>query len=346
MNVPLVCVCIPCYNAEKTILDTLASIQAQTYSNIEIHVFDNASTDSTIRLVQSIQDEGILIHTSEETGTAESNFTRCLNLGKGRYTAIYHSDDRYAPTIVEKEVRYLEANNGTSGVLTFATQIDPEGRNLKTYLAPSSLGMKLGDAKSFTAAELCQAVLMHDNFLFCPSAMMRTEVCLNEISTWRGDLFKSSADLDVWLRLAAFNHLALINEPLLFYRISDVQWTAEYRRNRKVRADTFLVLEYWLNKPEIRKSLTDSDFENYQKLLKHDAVGLILNAVQSNDYCFARKIWANELTLNMFWWLLKIRTTKDFKFYILAVILQLTLLPVMGSKFRLLFLRFLGKIRL
>jgi hypothetical protein len=269
-----------------------------------------------------------------------------LNLGKGEYTAIFHSDDIYSPTMVEKEVRYLEANKDTSGVLTFATQIDAEGGHLKTYIAPSSLGMKLGDAKSFTAAELFKAILIHDNFLFCPSALMRTDICLSQIGSWRGDLFKSSADLDVWLRLASINHLALINEPLLFYRISDVQWTAKYRRNRKVRADTFLVLEYWLKNEKITQFLTDVDRVNYQKLKRQDALGCVLNAINNDDLLYAKKVWVKEDCFSIIKAFPQLKTTRDLKFIALSSVLYLILFPVVGVFFKIIFISCLSKLRL
>ena len=125
MENPLVCICIPCFNADKTIVETLGTLRKQTYLNIEIHVFDNASTDTTVECVKKIADKRIQIHLADgSSGDPESNFTRCLNLGRGDYTAIFHADDLYDPSIVEKEVKILEANKDISGVLTFATQID------------------------------------------------------------------------------------------------------------------------------------------------------------------------------------------------------------------------------
>ena len=138
MESPLVCICIPCFNAEKTITETLGSLRKQTYQNIEIHVFDNASTDATLVRVKEIGDKRIHIHRAAGAGgDAESNFTRCLNLGRGEYTAVFHADDLYDPSIIEKEVLFLENNKDTSGVLTFARQIDDKGRLGKTYLAPA-----------------------------------------------------------------------------------------------------------------------------------------------------------------------------------------------------------------
>jgi len=350
MNQPLVCICVPCFNAEKTILETLETICNQTYKNIEIHMFDNASTDKTVWVIRTITDKRIYIHEAESTGNAESNFTRCLNLGRGNYTAIFHADDLYAPNIIEKEVRLLEKNKDTSGILTFATQIDDQGRLGKTYLAPASMNMQEGDALSFDVVTLFKTVLESDNFLFCPSAMIRTNVCIDEIKIWKGEEFKSSADLDVWLRLAAYNHIALINEPLLFYRVSENQWTAEYRKKRKVRADIFLVLEHWLKEKKIKQSMTKIDMVNYRKLHRYDALGCMLNAMRDNEITLAKDILTNEGSFSVASELMQVRTARDVKFFMLSsglkLLLLLLLLPMTGWVLRPVFLKYLGKVRL
>lgn len=58
-DLPLVCICIPTYNAEATIRETLASILGQTYSNLVIHISDNASTDGTLMVVESMRDSRV-----------------------------------------------------------------------------------------------------------------------------------------------------------------------------------------------------------------------------------------------------------------------------------------------
>jgi len=346
MNQPLVCICVPCFNAESTIAETLETLQAQTYTNIEIHIFDNASTDKTIEIVSAIVDDRIQMHQAESTGNAESNFTRCLNLGRGDYTTIFHADDLYAPDIIEKEVQFLEKNEGVAGALTFATQINELGSLGKTYLAPKSLNMKEGEARLFDVVAIFKAVLENDNFLFCPSAMIRTRVCVEYIKAWRGEEFKSSADLDVWLRLAAYNHIALLNAPLLFYRISDTQWTAGYRKKRKIRSDIFLVLDYWLKNDGIKQSMANVDMINYQKLQRYDALACMLNAVRDNEISLAKDIWMREGSFSVARELMQIKSSRDMKFFMLSSGLKLMLLPVIGWILRPVFLKYLGKVRL
>ena len=62
---PLVSICIPVFNGEKTIAKTIDSLINQTYKNIEIIVIDNCSSDATVKIVQEFNDARIKIIRSE-----------------------------------------------------------------------------------------------------------------------------------------------------------------------------------------------------------------------------------------------------------------------------------------
>lgn len=107
-QVPLVCICVPTYNAAITIRETLHSILSQTYKNLVIHISDNSSTDTTLKIVESMDDPRLRIHRQQKNIGAEGNFENCIRLGEGKYTAIFHADDIYEPEMVAKEVAFLE----------------------------------------------------------------------------------------------------------------------------------------------------------------------------------------------------------------------------------------------
>ena len=97
----LVSICIPVYNAEKTIGKTIASIVNQTYKNIEIIVVDNCSSDSTVKIVQTFNDPRIsLILNDVHFPSAELNWNRCFQYMNGEFMAIFHADDVYLPDMI------------------------------------------------------------------------------------------------------------------------------------------------------------------------------------------------------------------------------------------------------
>ena len=273
-NFPLVCICVPTYNATATVRETLESILAQTYPNLVVHVSDNASTDETLQVIEAIADSRVHIHRNEVNVGGEGNFTRCIQLAEGKYTAIFHADDLYESDMVSRQVAFLESNADICAVFTAATTIDESGVSHGEIGNPPSCAH--GVEARYNFKNLLQTILLHHNFLICPSAMVRTEVYKNEIKEWGGSLFKSASDVDTWLRLANFYQIAVLNEPLMRYRISSAQFSNRIR-SRIEQADFFLVMDHYLTKPDVVSFLSKQDFQHYAWLRRHECVARAIN---------------------------------------------------------------------
>lgn len=272
-NLPLVCICIPTYNAAATIAETLKSILAQTYGNFVVHISDNASTDNTLKVIETIVDKRVTIHKYTENVGAEGNFTRCIDLATGKYTAIFHSDDIYEPDMVIKQVAYLEVNLDVGSVFTQAVTIDEQG------VPFGFIGGVPGSSSKVTClnfSQLLKTMLLHHNFLVCPSVMVRTVIYKDVIKAWGSSIFKSASDVDTWLRLARFQSIAVISEKLMRYRISRAQYS-HLNRNRTERADFFLVTDYYLALTDVRSFITRDDLRHYGWLERHERVALAFN---------------------------------------------------------------------
>ena len=101
-TLPLVSISIPAYNAERYILETIESILAQDYPNIELLVQDNHSTDGTWALLQELaaQHPQISIQQNEHTVHVVANFNRVINRAKGDFVMVMGSDDLLNPSFV------------------------------------------------------------------------------------------------------------------------------------------------------------------------------------------------------------------------------------------------------
>lgn len=291
---PLVCICVPTYNAARTVRETLESILVQTYPNLVVHVSDNASTDDTVEIIQSIADSRITLHRHDKNVSGEGNFNRCIQFAEGKYTAIFHADDIYEPDIVAKQVTFLEENSDVGAVFTVAATIDEQGRPTGFIGNPPS-GIRSGVAR-FNFLELLQAMLLHHNFLVCPSVMVRTEIYKNEIKEWGSSLFMSASDVDTWLRLASKRLVAVLSEPLMRYRISRAQFS-DGIRNRIERADFFLVMDNYLARPEVRNCITKDDLRHYGWLERHERVSRAFNL-----FVLGRFAEAKALLSGVFCW--------------------------------------------
>jgi len=278
---PLVSICIPTYNSGATLGETLASVIGQSHPRLEILVVDNASIDNTIEVASRFDDPRIRIHRNAENIGAEGNFNRCIELAGGAYTAIYHADDLYTARMVAEQVDFLERHPEAGGVLTEAVVIDGRGREKGAISFPAELGRK--GAADVDFPELLSALLRHSNFLICPSAMVRTAVYKNDIKGWRGELFGSSADLDIWLRIARRSRLGLLPAKLMKYRVSDAQYSAKVRYQTE-RADFFRVMDHYLEQDDVRAMVTRADLDNYQKLVRRDMVMRAANLFLMGDF--------------------------------------------------------------
>lgn len=270
---PLVCICIPTYNAAATIKETLDSILSQSYPNLVVHISDNASIDDTVRIIEQINDPRITIHKTDNNLGAEGNFTQCIQLAEGKYTAIFHADDLYKPDMVAKQVAFLENNPNISAVFAGADTIDERGA---VFGAMGKVPGTKSLVSFFDFQHLLQAMLLHHNFLICPSAMARTEIFKDGIREWGNKIYKSSSDVDVWLKLAKIGPIAVLGEKLMGYRISKAQFSDRIR-NRTERTDFFIVMDNYLAQPEVRSFITQSDLRHYQWLERHERVARAFN---------------------------------------------------------------------
>ncbi|MBP5656237.1 glycosyltransferase family 2 protein [Candidatus Saccharibacteria bacterium] len=98
---PLVSIIIPCYNSAKTLNSTLKTVLAQSYTNLEIIVVSDGSTDETVKIAKSIKDPRIQVIEKKNGGVSTAR-NAGLDVAKGQFVMFVDSDDRIAETMVEK----------------------------------------------------------------------------------------------------------------------------------------------------------------------------------------------------------------------------------------------------
>ncbi|KIM09154.1 MAG: hypothetical protein KU28_00490 [Sulfurovum sp. PC08-66] len=273
---PLVCICVPNYNNEKTLSQTLDSLVNQTYPNIIIKVFDNASTDGSIEILRAYEAKYPYLHViqNETNIGGEANFTKCIENMEGDYSAVYHSDDLYLPQMVESQVDFLENHLDCVAVSTHAQTID--GNSTLTgerYLPDEYTHQKFKIFDDEIA--LLKTTLKHGNIITCPSVMARCDVYKNKIAFWNGKEYLTSADLDVWLRLASYGKFAFLTTALMQYRVSESSYSYNLARIRVDRGDIFLVLDAYIDR--YKNALEKSDFVHYKFQKFKDNLSVMLN---------------------------------------------------------------------
>lgn len=129
-NMPLVSVIIPAYNAEKFIAQTIDSVISQTYSNWELIVVNDGSTDNTLHIVQtySNNDHRISFISKPNTGVSDTRNTGIAK-AKGDYIGLLDADDVWLPINLEKKITVLKENPSIDFVFSNMYQADKNLEN-------------------------------------------------------------------------------------------------------------------------------------------------------------------------------------------------------------------------
>lgn len=127
----LVSIITPTYNCGKFIARTIESVLAQTYSNWEMIIVDDCSTDNTREVVEEYikNDNRIKYVILEKNSGAAVARTRAMELAKGSYMAFLDSDDLWLPYKLQRQIGWMEEND-YSFTCTAYDQIDEEDRPL------------------------------------------------------------------------------------------------------------------------------------------------------------------------------------------------------------------------
>jgi glycosyltransferase involved in cell wall biosynthesis len=133
-DTPLVSVCIPVFNGERYIHETLTCVLNQTYKNIEVIISDNCSTDSTLQIVRDFADPRIKIFSNERNMGVKYNYIKAFSYGQGKYLSFLSADDGMDLTTIEKGVAIMESEKYKSVglVSSYIKIIDDNGKHLYT----------------------------------------------------------------------------------------------------------------------------------------------------------------------------------------------------------------------
>lgn len=232
---PKVSVLIPSYNHARFLPAALQSVFDQTYTDYEIVVVDDGSTDGSVELLRSYGDR-IRLFTQSNRGTYPT-LNRCIAESRGEYLAILNSDDLWAPTKLEKQVAMLDAHPQVGLVHTGGHFIDAEGR----ILPGNPLGFEWPRTPT---GNIIEALVRH-NKIIASSVMIRRE-CFERLGGFREDLF-GSGDWEMWFRVALEYDIGYIDEPLTMYRVHGANASFQHRRvyedDVKVRTETIHACE-------------------------------------------------------------------------------------------------------
>jgi glycosyltransferase involved in cell wall biosynthesis len=213
---PLISVAMPVYNGEKYLAEAVDSILAQTFTDFELIIIDDGSTDNSLSVLQAYQKRDSRIRLiSRENKNLVATLNEIIDLARGKWVARMDQDDIALPQRFERQLEWL-----------YSTSADISGSWVQRF--------GTSDRRVVRLSQTDEAVKME--MLFCspfvhPSVMMRTLLIkrLRYKSLW-----EKAEDYDLWER-AAEAGWKMTNAPevLLLYRVHKSQISTKVSAQQK-----------------------------------------------------------------------------------------------------------------
>lgn len=107
----LVSIIMPAYNCERYIRQSIDSVLSQTYTNWELLIVDDCSTDSTADIISSYTDPRIHYQRNDQNRRCAYTRNQAIRQAKGRYIAFLDSDDMWKPEKLERQIAFMQTHN-------------------------------------------------------------------------------------------------------------------------------------------------------------------------------------------------------------------------------------------
>ena len=212
----IVSVCIPVYNGEDYIEETIRSVLSQTYQNFRLIISDNCSTDNTKEIVLGFKDPRISYSRNEKNLGLVGNSNRCLELADGDYVYYIHHDDIMRPDNLERKVRILDQHPSVGFVHSDVGLINQHGKHLGLTMFDASQDYIKEGTTIFEQYILNMPI---GASIFIGAVMARRE-CYVKVGKFNPKI-SDAFDSEMWMRLLLFFDVACIGEKLVDYRLHD-----------------------------------------------------------------------------------------------------------------------------
>jgi glycosyltransferase involved in cell wall biosynthesis len=228
---PLVSVCIPVYNSEHHLADTIRSVLAQTLEDFELIIVDDCSTDRSLEVARSFADPRIRLSVNGKNLGGAANWERTCAAASGTFVKLLCGDDLIYPNCLALQVEAF-GHPGSQVALVASRRdiIDSSGRVLlaRRGLAGMPTVVRGEDA-------IRRAVRSGTNPFGEPACVLMRRNLLDRARPFR-PLTQYMMDLDMWCRLLSYGDLYAIQEPLAAFRVQNQSWSHAVARHQSVHA--------------------------------------------------------------------------------------------------------------
>ena len=277
---PKVSICIPNYNYGNYIGDAIQSVLDQSFTDFELIIVDNCSTDDSENVIQKFTDRRIKYFKNETNIGAIRNCNKCVYLAKGEYIFLLHADDQMMPNLLEKEAKILDEHPNVG--LVCSSYI------LKTGTYTKSVASSNNDYIADGIDEFKKHIVK--GYLVWATMMTRRD-CYETIGLYDENM-QYAVDGDMIVRILLKYDLAYVSKPMICRTSHGNSWGNSYNDYYKMNMAMIdrikLLRKTFTNLPANLINLTHLE----RLAMKNLAKGCILSAffnIKSGEIFMARK---------------------------------------------------------
>lgn len=259
----LISVIIPVYNAEKSLKETIDSLMAQTYQNFEAIFIDDGSTDASVEVIKSYDDNRITVLKQINSGSATAR-NNGISAANGDWIAFLDADDVWFPEKLMKQYQSVKNGYWSYTDSYFLGGVFPENTS-----TASLSGHFSGDVF---------LELIKRNFIGTSTVIVR-KIILVECGSFSVDM-KALQDWDCWLKIASKYPVVYVEEPLSYYRVHSQSVSRSARK-------TITYHRKLINKIFSNDGIASSyaNLKNISLCNSYSICSIISD--QEGDYCFS-----------------------------------------------------------
>jgi glycosyltransferase involved in cell wall biosynthesis len=248
-KLPLVSVVMPVFNSEKYLHDAISSILCQTYKNIELIIIDDASTDSTGKIIEEFKnkDKRIIHLTNKVNLQISKSLNIAIMRSRGLYIARADGDDISYPDRIIRQVEYLQMHTDV-GVIGGAMDIINEKGNI-TGRREYALKDK----------QIRKNIYRYNPFSH-PTIMLRKEILKK--SGMYNPHYDFTEDYDLYFRIGKYAKFANLPQALIKYRITNNSVTVKYLREMELK--TITIRNLYSHSSEYKMTYMDKLYNSAQ----------------------------------------------------------------------------------
>src|ERR1700741_216548 len=217
----LVSVLMPAYNAAAFIGEAISSILDQSYTNFELIIINDGSTDSTENEIALFEDERIHYFKNEKNIGLIASLNNGIDLCKGEFIVRMDADDICIFERIEKQVQFMQQNPGVAVAGSWY------------YAFTLADGVEVTGKKD---PDILKSTLIFNTPLCHPATIIRKSI-LDKYKLRYDPEYRHLEDYELWMRISKYAQLSNVQEFLFRYRSHDTQISVQHNQYQKDKAD-------------------------------------------------------------------------------------------------------------